>query len=160
MSRLFRMAAAGCRMLLAAGLLTSAAHADGIVGSSLPADFPVIPDASLGTPLLGFGAAGPVHRTPVVFVHGNNDTPFPTACNPFGKMQAFAQYLANHGYALSELWGLGYRATSATWRLTKRAVPRRPTRQPPTSRTCAASCRRCCTTPARARSTSSATAWA
>lgn len=108
MSRLFRMAAAGCRMLLAAGLLASAAHADGIVGSSLPADFPMILDASLGTPLLGFGAAGPVHRTPVVFVHGNNDTPFPTACNPFGKVQAFAQYLANHGYALSELWGLGY----------------------------------------------------
>ncbi len=88
--------------------LSHGAQADGLVGRSLPAGFPVISDASLGTPLIGFGAAGPVSRTPVVFVHGNNDTPFATACNPFGKMQAFAQYLADHGYALSELWGLGY----------------------------------------------------
>jgi hypothetical protein len=29
----------------------------------------VILDASLGTPLLGFGAAGHVKRTPVIFVH-------------------------------------------------------------------------------------------
>ena len=47
-------------------------------------------------------------RTPVVFVHGNNDTPFPTLCNPFGRVQAFAQFLANSGYALSELWAVGY----------------------------------------------------
>jgi pimeloyl-ACP methyl ester carboxylesterase len=44
----------------------------------------------------------------VVFVHGNNDTPFPTDCNPYGRIQAFAQYLADHGYRLSELWGVGY----------------------------------------------------
>lgn len=88
--------------------LSPVARADGQVGTSLPSGFPVIADASLGKPLIGFGAAGPVTRRPVVFVHGNNDTPFPTACNPFGKMQAFAQYLADHGYALSELWGLGY----------------------------------------------------
>jgi pimeloyl-ACP methyl ester carboxylesterase len=43
-----------------------------------------------------------------VFVHGNNDTPFPTACNPYGRVQAFAQYLADNGYALSELWAVGY----------------------------------------------------
>jgi hypothetical protein len=73
--------------------LNSPAHADGIVGASLPSGFPVIADASLGTPLIGFGAAGHVTRTPVVFVHGNNDTPFPTSCNPFGKVQAFAQTL-------------------------------------------------------------------
>lgn len=86
----------------------NAARADGTVGSSFPPGFPVINDASLGTPLIGFGAAGPIERTPVIFVHGNNDTPYATACNPYGKMQAFAQYLADHGYALSELWGLGY----------------------------------------------------
>ncbi len=97
--------------LLTLGLLltlSNAARADGTVGTSFPANFPTILDASLAKPLIGFGAAGPVSRTPVVFVHGNNDTPFPTACNPFGKMQAFAQYLADHGYALAELWGLGY----------------------------------------------------
>ena len=82
--------------LLAAGAL-AAAHADGTVGNTLPADFPVIEDASLGQPVIGFGAAGAVHRTPVIFLHGNNDTPFPTACNPFGRMQAFAQYLADRG---------------------------------------------------------------
>ena len=80
------------------------------VGTSFPADFPVIVDASLGTPVLGFGSAeGPVAHTPVVFVHGNNDTPYPTACNPgYGKMQEFANYLLAHGYRPSELWGLGY----------------------------------------------------
>ena len=84
------------------------AHAAGTVGNTLPADFPVIEDTSLGKPVIGFGAAGPVVHTPVIFLHGNNDTPFPTACNPFGRMQALAQNLADRGYATSELWGLGY----------------------------------------------------
>ena len=97
-----------CRAALAAVLLASGAAQAGTVGNTLPADFPVILDASLGVPLIGFGAAGPVARTPVIFVHGNNDTPFATACNPYGRMQALAQYLAEKGYATSELWGLGY----------------------------------------------------
>lgn len=87
---------------------TGAARAD-TVGTSLPPDFPVIVDASLGVPVIGFGAQGPVTRTPVILLHGNNDTPFPTACTPFnGKTHALAQYLADRGYAASELWGLGY----------------------------------------------------
>jgi pimeloyl-ACP methyl ester carboxylesterase len=94
---------------IAAGTLVAAAQAAGTVGNSLPAGFPVIEDASLtGKALIGFGAAGPVTRTPVIFLHGNNDTPFPTACNPYGHMQAMAQFLADNGYAASELWGLGY----------------------------------------------------
>ena len=52
------------------------------VGTTFPADFPVILDASLGVPVIGFGAAGRVRRTPVIFLHGNNDTPFPTAMQP------------------------------------------------------------------------------
>jgi pimeloyl-ACP methyl ester carboxylesterase len=97
--------------LLVALLSASAfacAHAQGTVGNSFPADFPVIEDTSLGKPVIGFGAAGSVTHTPVIFLHGNNDTPFPTACNPFGRVQAFAQYLADRGYAASELWALGY----------------------------------------------------
>ena len=94
---------------LAALTLSAAAQAAGTVGTTFPAGFPVIEDASLtGKPVIGFGAAGPVVRTPVIFLHGNNDTPFPTACNPFGRMQALAQSLADNGYATSELWGLGY----------------------------------------------------
>jgi pimeloyl-ACP methyl ester carboxylesterase len=85
-----------------------AAHASGTVGTTLPADFPVIEDASLGVPVIGFGAAGTVRRTPVIFLHGNNDTPFATACNPYGRIQALAQYLTDNGYSPSELWGLGY----------------------------------------------------
>ena len=99
------------RSLLAAScfaLALAAPAAADPVGTSLPPDFPVMLDASLGTPLLGFGADGPVQRTPVIFVHGNNDTPFATACNPYGRMQAVAQHLADNGYAASELWGLGY----------------------------------------------------
>lgn len=89
-------------------LASAFAHAAGTVGNTLPSGFPVIEDTSLGKPIIGFGAAGPVTRTPVIFIHGNNDTAFPTACNPFGRMQAFAQFLADGGYATSELWGLGY----------------------------------------------------
>ena len=108
MNRLIR-SAAPLLFALCTGLAPmDSARADGLVGTRFPADFPVIEDASLDRPLIGFGAAGPVRRTPVVFVHGNNDTPFPTACNPYGRMQAMAQYLADNGYALSELWGLGY----------------------------------------------------
>src|SRR5262249_20031750 len=77
-------------------------------GTSFPAGFPGINHAPLGVPGIGFGAAGKVQRTPVIFLHGNNDTPFPTACNPFGYIHAMAQFFADHGYALSELWGLGY----------------------------------------------------
>src|SRR5258705_11471003 len=83
-------------------------QAAGTVGKTFPADFPVIEDTSLGTPVIGFGAAGPVTHVPVIFLHGNNDTPFPTACNPFGGVQAFAQNLADRGYSTSELWALGY----------------------------------------------------
>jgi pimeloyl-ACP methyl ester carboxylesterase len=88
--------------------LASPASAGDQVGTSFPPDFPVINDASLGVPVIGFGAAGRVQRTPVIFLHGNNDTPFPTACNPFGYIHAMAQFFADHGYAASELWGLGY----------------------------------------------------
>lgn len=94
--------------LALAASLGGLAHAGGTVGTSFPAGFPVIEDASLGKPVIGFGAAGPVTRTPVIFLHGNNDTPFPTACSPFGNARAFAQYLADNGYATSELWALGY----------------------------------------------------
>src|SRR5215472_1151978 len=87
---------------------TPSALAAGLVGSTLPADFPVLIDISLGVPVIGFGAAGPVQRTPVIFLHGNNDTPFPTACNPFGSIHNFAQFFADQGYSPSELWGLGY----------------------------------------------------
>jgi pimeloyl-ACP methyl ester carboxylesterase len=92
----------------ALAVLTGGAAASGTVGTSFPAGFPTILDASLGTPVLGFGAAGPVERTPVILLHGNNDTPFPTTCNPYGAIHDLAQYLADHGYAPSELWGLGY----------------------------------------------------
>src|SRR3954465_5587910 len=90
------------------GVAAGSAAAGGMVGTTFPAGFPVIVDASLGKPVIGFGAAGPVSHTPVIFLHGNNDTPFPTACNPYGAMQVLAQYFADHGYSPAELWGLGY----------------------------------------------------
>src|SRR4051794_1806927 len=78
------------------------AAAAGTVGTTFPAGFPTITDLSLGTPVIGFGAAGPVRRTPVIFLHGNNDTPFATSCNPYGQIHNIAQYLADNGYATSE----------------------------------------------------------
>jgi len=82
-----------------------------MLGTTLPADFPVIINPYLGVPILGFGASGNTHRfdrVPVIFLHGNNDTPFATACNPFGYIHNLAQFFLNNGYAPSQLWGLGY----------------------------------------------------
>lgn len=79
------------------------------LGTSFPDGFAVPTDASLGVPVLGFGADGPVERTPVVFLHGNNDTAYPTDCNArFGRIHDLAASLLDHGYATSELWGLSY----------------------------------------------------
>jgi pimeloyl-ACP methyl ester carboxylesterase len=97
-----------CAAIAAALVLTASAQA-ATVGTSFPTGFPAIADASLGTPVLGFGAAGAVNRTPVIFLHGNNDTPFPTLCNPFfGNVHNAAQFFVDQGYSPSEIWGLGY----------------------------------------------------
>lgn len=93
---------------LAAALIVAAPASAG-VGTSFPPDFPAIADASLGIPVIGFGAAGTVARTPVILLHGNNDTPYPTECNgAYGDVQALADALLGRGYAPSELWALGY----------------------------------------------------
>src|SRR5512143_4083866 len=106
---MLRLRAVLALVLAAAGLVVvSAATASGTVGTSFPAGFQVPTDASLGTPVLGFGAAGPVHRTPVILLHGNNDTPYPTRCNPYGAVHSLAQSLVDQGYAPSEVWALGY----------------------------------------------------
>lgn len=67
-------------------------------------------DASLGVPVLGFGSdQGQARRTPVIFLHGNNDTPYPTSCNgSYGKIRDFAQYFLAAGWTPKELWALGY----------------------------------------------------
>jgi pimeloyl-ACP methyl ester carboxylesterase len=93
-------------VLLAALVLPASAVA--AAGTTFPGDFPTIVDASLGTPVIGFGGSGRVERTPVILLHGNNDTPYPTACNPFGDVQALADHLLANGYAPSEVWALGY----------------------------------------------------
>ena len=105
---MIRRACAAALALVAAGAAPAPAPASGPVGTTLPDDFPVIVDRSLNRPVLGFGAQGAVRRTPVVFLHGNNDTPFPTTCSALGNIHDFAQYFHDRGYALSELWGLGY----------------------------------------------------
>jgi pimeloyl-ACP methyl ester carboxylesterase len=104
MHRIIRMLAAAAPLL--ATMVTHAAAPS--VGTMLPDDFPVIRNFYLGQPVIGFGATGHVERTPVIFLHGNNDTPFATACNPLGYVHNFAQYFLAHGYRPSELWALGY----------------------------------------------------
>ena len=44
----------------------------------------------------------------MILLHGNNDTPFPTLCNPYGDIHDLASYLESRGYRASELWALGY----------------------------------------------------
>jgi pimeloyl-ACP methyl ester carboxylesterase len=96
-------------LVVALGFLALAGAAQAGTGTTFPAGFVVPTDASLSVPVIGFGAAGPVTRTPVILLHGNNDTPYPTACNPFfGQISALGSYLLDHGYAPSEVWALGY----------------------------------------------------
>lgn len=96
--------------LIATACAALAAQAAGTVGTSFPSNFPVIEDATLQKPVIGFGAAGTVTRVPVILLHGNNDVPYgPGTCQTNnGKIQVLAQYLADNGYSTSELWGLGY----------------------------------------------------
>jgi pimeloyl-ACP methyl ester carboxylesterase len=88
--------------------LAASADVPATVGTSLPHGFTAPRNPYLGTPVPGFGASGRVKRVPVIFLHGNNDTPFPTSCNPFGYIHNAAQYFVDRGYRLPEVWGLGY----------------------------------------------------
>ena len=106
-SRLTRIGTKGLFCVLTAALMVcweagvSAAQpapsgSQSSVETTLPADFPVIINPYLGVPVIGFGSKLPSSRrhVPVIFLHGNNDTPFPTACNPFGYIHNFAEYLS------------------------------------------------------------------
>jgi pimeloyl-ACP methyl ester carboxylesterase len=108
----FRVAAiiAVLLQVSAGGLASAASPGKSVeIGTKFPDRFPVIQNFYLGKPVIGFGSdVGRVDHVPVIFLHGNNDTPFATACNPLGRMQAFAQFFLDHGYRPSELWGLGY----------------------------------------------------
>ena len=101
----------GAAAILTATLVSLApATAAPAITESFPDDFPEIIDASLKTPVIGFGGSdGPVTRTPVILLHGNNDTPYPTACNGgFGHMKKLGQFLLDNGYTPREVWALGY----------------------------------------------------
>ena len=80
---------------LLALLAAAIAQAAGTVGTTFPADFPVIEDASLGKPVIGFGAAGAVTRTPVIFLHGNNDVPYATPCSATNVESTIGLYSHN-----------------------------------------------------------------
>jgi pimeloyl-ACP methyl ester carboxylesterase len=93
---------------LGAGGLASPSRADEI-GSTFPEHFPVPQNFYLGRPAIGFGSdIGPVEHVPVIFLHGNNDTPYPNDCSQSRRIQNFAQFFLDHGYHLRELWALGY----------------------------------------------------
>jgi hypothetical protein len=80
------LSAAICILSAARASGASDPHPNGLLGTTFPADFPIIRDASLGAPVIGFGSRqGRVERVPVIFLHGNNDTPYPTTCNPFAR---------------------------------------------------------------------------
>ena len=91
-SRLTRIGTKGLFCVLTAALMVcweagvSAAQpapsgSQSSVETTLPADFPVIINPYLGVPVVGFGSkllSSRRHLT-MIFLHGNNDTPFPTS---------------------------------------------------------------------------------
>ena len=105
-----RLLAGAAAFAIAALSVTPPATAAPTVTESFPDDFPEIIDASLNKPVIGFGGSdGPVTRTPVILLHGNNDTPFPTPCNGgFGHIKKLGQFLLDNGYTPREVWALGY----------------------------------------------------
>ena len=97
------------------------------VGTTLPPHFPVIENYYLGVPVIGFGShRGRVNHVPIIFLHGNNDTPFPTACNPFGKSKALRSISWTTATAPGNCGGWGIRVISATYWNTDQALRRRP----------------------------------
>src|ERR1700738_2460457 len=78
----------------AGGLASAASPGKSVeIGAKFPERFPVIPNFYLGKAVIGCGSdVGTFDHLPRIFPHGNNATPFATACNPFGRMQAFAQF--------------------------------------------------------------------
>ena len=127
-----------------------------------PAGFPVIDDASLGKPVIGFGAAGPVDA------HAG-DLPARQQRHavrhrlqpPTAACSALAQYLADRGYATERAVGPGLpgRPVRPGGRQDA-ALGVRAHRHRQRARPAPLRARRCWPTPARRRSTSSATAWA
>jgi hypothetical protein len=95
-------------LALAAAVSGSVASAAERVGTALPAGFPAILNPYLGVAAIGFGAQGGARGVPVIFLHGNNDSPFPTPCNPYGNIHDLAQFFLDNGYQPGQLWGLGY----------------------------------------------------
>jgi hypothetical protein len=85
------------------------------IGTTFPARFPVIGNFYFGKPVIGFGSdIGPVEHVPVIFLHGNNDSPFPTACNPYGSVQAFAQFFLITAITRASFGDSDTKAISAT----------------------------------------------
>lgn len=105
-----RLLAGAAVAVLSAVALAVPSGAEGTITESFPEDFPEIIDASLDKPVIGFGGSeGPVTRTPVILLHGNNDSPYPTTCNGgFGHIKKLGQFLLDNGYTPREVWALGY----------------------------------------------------
>ena len=132
----------GWRRTLAGALATGLAAATAAtataatVGTTFPAGFPVIQDASLGVPVLGFGAAGPVHRTPVILLHGNNDTAYPPRATPTGRCTPWRSTWPTTATRRASSGASATRATSATRSPTRPSSrPARPLDASPTSPT-------------------------
>ena len=152
------------RCAAALALLTAAAvHAAGTVGSTLPADFPVIEDASLKQAHHRLRRCRPrdPHAGDLPARQQRRALPHAPAAPPTARIQALAQHLADNGYSHQRTVGPGLPGRpvrpGGRQRPAALALPT-PTR--PTCPTCAASCAPCWPTPAPSRSTSSATAWA
>ena len=67
-------------------------------------DFPVITDERSGAPIGGFGgihAGGPLHHTPVIFVHGNQ-------ADAQNWLDVMAQFKSIGGYTDQEMYALSY----------------------------------------------------
>ncbi len=77
-----RLVVAGILVLLWSINAALAQQNDGSaqLGTTFPADFPVIKNYYLGVPVIGFGSnRGPHTHVPVIFLHGNTTPPFQPA---------------------------------------------------------------------------------
>jgi hypothetical protein len=107
-------AALGVTLAMAGGAQAQAP----LVGQAFPAGFLTSEigwDTNTGSRWIGFGGAGPVTRTPVIILHGNDGTPYPVICADGSQggrysmnVHGFATFLAGQGWSRGDLWALGW----------------------------------------------------
>jgi hypothetical protein len=106
---------AAITVLLQFGALAAASAAPPSIGTTFPDHFPVIRNFYLGAPVIGFGSnIGRAEHVPVIFLHGNNDTPSRPPAIPSGASKPSRNSSSITATVRASCGGSAIKAISAT----------------------------------------------